>query len=214
MLPIVECLKYSPLVNALTKVEQVQMSLMSKAYSTTIYVKEEERIAFEVLDKNTSLTKALFCSLLGLNHDDSMVNPDLISTAQVFDMFYQMGYTDPIPSITKFKKSNLPPLWNGLFTLLFKAFSERIIGSDCVSNSMSILYGLYHGINSDYGLVLWAQLVQRTNSTTRHNEIYMVRFWTIVVQRAIVKLKIPVMSDSLMSSIVTFHTTKSSFLTT
>lgn len=38
MLPIVECLKYSPLVNALTNVEYVPMSLLSKAFSSAKYV--------------------------------------------------------------------------------------------------------------------------------------------------------------------------------
>lgn len=88
MLPIVECLKYSPLVIALTKVECVPMSPLSKAYSTAAYVKEEERISFEVFEKKTSVTKARFCSLLGLAHDDSLINLDSISTAQIFDMFY------------------------------------------------------------------------------------------------------------------------------
>lgn len=120
-----------------------------------------------------------------------------------------MGYTDPMPSITKFKKSNLPPLWNDLFTFIFKAFSERVTGSDWANKSfMTIIYGLYHEISLDYGSVLWAQLVQSTNCTTPHNEISMGRFWNLVVQRDITKLSIPVMADSLKSSIATFHTTK------
>ena len=120
-----------------------------------------------------------------------------------------MGYKDLIPSITKFKKYNLPPQWNGPFTLLFNAFYERVTGSDCKSKSFeTIHYGLYHGINPDYGSVLWAQLTQSTNSTTRHNEISCGRFWTLVVQCAIAKLNIPVMPNSLMSLIATFHTTK------
>lgn len=73
---------------------------------------------------------------------------------------------------------------------------------------MTILYGLYHGIRLDYGAIFWAQLVQSMNSTTHHSEISMGRFWTIVVQRAIAKLNIPVKEDSLKSSIATFHTTK------
>ena len=155
MLPIVECLNYSHLVIGLTKVECVPMSLMSKAYSTAGYVKEEERISFEVFDKKTLITKARFFSLLGLDHDDIPIKPDSLSTTQIIGMFYQIGYTDRIPSITKFKKSNLPPLWNHLFTLLFKAFSEKVTGSDCASKSfMTIIYGLYHGISLDYGSML------------------------------------------------------------
>ena len=75
MLPIIEWLKYSPLVTALTKVECVPMSLLLKAYSSTSYIKEEERIEFEISDKNTFITKSRFYSLLGLTYDDSIVNP-------------------------------------------------------------------------------------------------------------------------------------------
>ena len=134
------------------------MSLLSKSYSSALYIKEEERITYEISDKKTSITKARFCSLLGLAYDDSMVNPDTISTAAILEMFYEMGYKDLIPSISKFKKLNLPPQWNGLFTVLFKAFSERVTNSDCANKMfMTLMYGLYYGINLDYGTVLWAQ---------------------------------------------------------
>ena len=66
-----------------------------------------------------------------------------------------MGYTEILTNITKFKKSCLPPQWNGLFTLLFKGLSERSVSSDGASKSfMSLLYGLYHGIDLDYGSII------------------------------------------------------------
>lgn len=66
MLPIVECLKYSPLVKALTTSEIVSMSLLSKAYSTACYIKKEQWITFEVHIQKTSISKSRFFSLLGL----------------------------------------------------------------------------------------------------------------------------------------------------
>ncbi|CAI9303570.1 unnamed protein product [Lactuca saligna] len=45
----------------------------------------------------------------------------------------EMGYKESISAISKFKKPNLPPMWNGLFTLLFKSFSKWVTGSDCAS---------------------------------------------------------------------------------
>lgn len=41
MLPIVKCLKYSPLTIVLTKMENVPLSLLSRGYSTSNYIKEE-----------------------------------------------------------------------------------------------------------------------------------------------------------------------------
>ncbi|CAH1431384.1 unnamed protein product [Lactuca virosa] len=120
-----------------------------------------------------------------------------------------MGYTEVLTTVIKFKKSCLPPQWNGLFTLLFKGLSERVAGSDGASKAfMTLLYGLYYGINMDYGSILWTQLVQSLTSSSRYSEISCGRFWTLVTQWAMEKFHIPVMADSLKSSIATFHRTK------
>ncbi|CAI9263190.1 unnamed protein product [Lactuca saligna] len=66
---------------------------------------------------------------------------------------------------------------------------------------------IFSNINMDYGSMLWAQLVQSTLSTTPHSEISCARFGTIVVQRVINKLNIPVLEDSHMVAIQIFHTT-------
>lgn len=99
MLLIVECQKYSPLVNALTRFETIPMSLLSKAYSSASYIKEKQRITFVVLDKKTFIMKSRFCSLLGITQDDSMVDPDSISITATMEMFYQMGYKETLTLI-------------------------------------------------------------------------------------------------------------------
>ena len=155
MYPIVECLKYSPLVLALSKVEIVPMECLSQVFSTAHYDKSVDRIYFDILSNKTSISKQRFCWLLGFEPDESRVNPDSISVGQLFSMFYDMGYTEILTTVTKFKKSCLPPQWNGFFTLLFKGLSERSVGSDGASKfCMTILYGLYNGINLDYGSAL------------------------------------------------------------
>nr|KAJ0212498.1 hypothetical protein LSAT_V11C400221470 [Lactuca sativa] len=83
-----------------------------------------------------------------------------------------------------------------------------VTGNDCASKLfMGLMLWLYTGQNVDYGSILWAQLIQSTHSVTRHSGISYARFWTIVVNRAIKQLKIPLMSDALMASIATLHTT-------
>lgn len=95
-----------------------------------------------------------------------------------------------------------------MFTLLFTSFSERVIGSDCASKLfMTILYGIYTGINIYFGAVLWARLLQSTHSTNRYSEMFCARFWIVVVQMAIEKFQIPLMQDSFMYAISLFHTT-------
>ena len=102
-----------------------------------------------------------------------------------------MGYKKTLTVVSKFRKPNLLPQWNRLFTLLFKAFSEWVTGLDCASKLfMAIIYGIYTRINIDFGAILWAQVIQCTLSTTHHREISCERFWTVIVQRAIEKLQI------------------------
>ncbi|CAI9293870.1 unnamed protein product [Lactuca saligna] len=72
---------------------------------------------------------------------------------------------------------------------------------------MTLLYGLYTGMNIDFGSVLWAQLIHSTISTSRHTEISCARFWSLIVRRAIVKQNIPTMQDILAFTISTLHTT-------
>lgn len=148
MLPIVECLKYYPLTITLSKIENVPLSLLSKAYSSALCVKEEQRIKFEIHNHTTSITKACFCSLLGLPQTEDMINPETVASVAPIELFYPMGYKETLTGILKFKKPNMPPQWNGLFTLLFNGFSERVIGSDCASKLFkAILYSLYIGSN-------------------------------------------------------------------
>ena len=155
MFPIIECLKYSPIAPALSRVETVPMELLSQIYATAHYDKVVDRIFFEVSDHKASISKQRFGSLLGFAADPSRVNPETIPLGHLFSMFYNMGYTEVLTSVTKFKKSCLPPQWNGMFTVLFKGLSKRSSGSDGSSRLfLSILYGVYNDVNVDYGLVL------------------------------------------------------------
>nr|KAJ0216474.1 hypothetical protein LSAT_V11C300130030 [Lactuca sativa] len=208
LLPLIECLKYSPLMIAMTQVKNVPLSILSKAYTTANYVKDEQRIYFDIHNHTTSISKNRFCNLLGLPQSKNLINPETISNASILEMFYQMGYKETLTAVSKFKKPSLPPMLNALFTTLFKSFSKRVTGNDCASKLfMGLMYGLYTGENIDYDSILWAQLIQSTHSVTRHNEISCARFWTIVVNRAIKQLKITVMTGALMAPIATFHTT-------
>ena len=185
MLQVVECLKYSPLVIALTQVESVPISLLSQVYSTATYEENKERIYFQIFSQKASISKGRLCSLLKLV-DAFVISPDFITTTQLFTMLYEMGYTDVLTTVTKVKKSCFPPQWNGLLTLLNKGLAERVVGSDGTNKGfLTIIYRLYHGVNLDYGSIIWSQLVQTLNKSTRHSEISCGHLWTIVTRRAI-----------------------------
>lgn len=206
---IIECLKYSQIAPALSRVESVPMEILSQVYATAHYDKAVERVFFEVADHKTSISRQRFGTLLGLAADPSRINPETIPIGHLYNMFYNMGYTEALTSVAKFKKSCLPPQWNGMFTVLFKGLSERSSGSDGSSRLfLSIMYGVYNGVNLDYGLVLWQQLIQSLSSSSRHSEVSYARFWTLIPKWAMDKFDVPTAAGASMSSIDTFHTTK------
>lgn len=71
----------------------------------------------------------------------------------------------------------------------------------------TILFGLYNGVNLDYGSIIRGQFVQSTSSTTRYTEILCARFWSIVVKKVLLHYNVPIMKDSMMAEIPTLHTT-------
>ena len=185
------------------------MEFLSQIYATAHYDKVVDRIFFKVSHHKASISKQRFCSLLGFEADPTRVNPETIPMGHLFNMFYNMGYTEALTSVAKFKKSCLPPQWNGMFTVLFKGLSERSSGSDCSSRLfLSILYGIYNGINVDYEFVLWQQLIQSLSSSSRHSEVSYARFWTLITKWVMDKYNVPTVAGAPMSSIGTFHTTK------
>lgn len=114
---IVECLRYSLLVIALTKSKIVSMVNLSKAYSTASYTKGDEFIIFEIFNQKTQITNSRFCNLLGLPQGSEMIGPENVSNSAILEMFYQMGYKETLTTVSKFKKPNFPSMWNNLFTL-------------------------------------------------------------------------------------------------
>ena len=79
MLHVVKCLKYSPLVVALTQVESVPMPLLSQVYSSASDDKCKKWIFFDIFNHKFSISKARFHSLLGLAADASVNSSDFIT---------------------------------------------------------------------------------------------------------------------------------------
>lgn len=101
---------------------------------------------------------------------------------------YEMRYTNVLTTITKVKKSCLPSQWNGLLTLLIKGLAERSGGSDTTSKGfLTLLYGLYNGINLDYGSIIWSQVVHSLNTLTRHSKILVGVFGSSLQGRPLIR---------------------------
>lgn len=124
--------------------ENVSLVHLSKAFSTANYKQSEALITFEVDSHKASISKYRFCWLLGFTATDDLVNPESIPSFVIGEVFYQMGYLESFTLLSKFKNPNLPPMWSGLFTLLFKSLYERVTRSDSANKLFcTLIYGLY-----------------------------------------------------------------------
>ncbi|CAI9296458.1 unnamed protein product [Lactuca saligna] len=74
--PLIECLNHSILKKALTHHEDVPLSTLILAYSTTNYNKKMNVMSFEVKGHKTTITKVAFCKLLGLRIGEMYSNPN------------------------------------------------------------------------------------------------------------------------------------------
>ncbi|CAI9302534.1 unnamed protein product [Lactuca saligna] len=63
--PMVECLRFSPLAQALTMAESIPLIHLSNAYSSTSFIQANDVITFEVASCKISITKDLFYRILG-----------------------------------------------------------------------------------------------------------------------------------------------------
>lgn len=189
-------------------VEDVPLVYLFKVFSATIYSKSRYIFNFEVSNHKTSITMTNFCRLLGLVTPKISVDRESIPATYLIEMFYQMGYIGDI----FYYRSSVNPfcLRCGMGCLPFcsKAYQRRVLGSDSTNKLFyTLIYGLYHVINLEFGSVIWAQFVQSTTSSTRHTKISCACFWSIIVNRAISHFKVPLIQDSLMDEIPTLQTT-------
>ncbi|CAI9277151.1 unnamed protein product [Lactuca saligna] len=118
--PMIEYLCFSLLAQTLTMAEIVPFVHLSKAYTIENYIQVDGIITFEVASHKTSISKACFYRCLGFTATEGLGDPNSIFSSALIEMFYQMGFIGDISLLSKFRKSSLPPMWNGLFTLLFK----------------------------------------------------------------------------------------------
>ncbi|CAI9303118.1 unnamed protein product [Lactuca saligna] len=116
--PMIECLKFTPLTQALTMEESVPLVHLLKAYSSAIYNKAEDIIHFEVVYHNTSITKPHFSKLLGLTLPKVNVDPESIHT--IVQEFLQEGCSGAlghfkVPLMTDSVMAAIPTLQTSTF---------------------------------------------------------------------------------------------------
>ncbi|KAL4568005.1 hypothetical protein LXL04_023605 [Taraxacum kok-saghyz] len=141
-------------------------------------------------DKATSISKQHFYKLLGLPVSNELIHPDSVSNVDLINMCNQMGHDPLLETVSKMNKSRMPPRWNLLVSIILRCFAERTTGSDNASKLLlTLIYAIYTNSNIDIGHILWTQFCASPNSSSRTTNISMARFWSIVVDGALGKVR-------------------------
>lgn len=80
-----------------------------------------------------------FCTLLWLPTTDSYYHLDRLKTANMLKVSHQMGLNHMLSQLEKFKKSCMLVMWNALFIIFCKLFSEMTMRSDNVNKLFHLL---------------------------------------------------------------------------
>nr|GEZ92246.1 hypothetical protein [Tanacetum cinerariifolium] len=79
-----------------------------------------------------------------------------------------LRYTGEIRAKGTLKKSCLPPRWRLLMAQIMQCLGGKTGGLDQISNKdAAILYCLAHGVQVDYAMIIWDDLIHKLNKKTR-----------------------------------------------
>ncbi|KAI3702114.1 hypothetical protein L6452_27814 [Arctium lappa] len=75
---------------------------------------------------------------------------------EILEFLRFIGYAVPISKRTNFRRQNLPPLWNVLFSILNRCLTSKVGSPDQSSHTiLAIMYGIYYDLPLDYaGLIV------------------------------------------------------------
>lgn len=66
--------------------ELIPLVHLSKTYSSAAYIQVDGLITFDVATNKTSISKACFCRMLGLDSSEGLVDPDLILSIDLINI--------------------------------------------------------------------------------------------------------------------------------
>ncbi|XP_042753839.1 uncharacterized protein LOC111885171 [Lactuca sativa] len=180
---LVECMKCSFLSRALSTAKEVPMRIVTLAFTTAIVNKVNDTVSFVIHGgKRTTISKTNFAKLLCLPTQGPYVTP---TSEELIDMFNSMGHKPYMKKVSDFKKSKLPAVWSLLFGFILRGLTSRACGLDAARREvLSLMYGLYKGVNVDFATVLWGDFVDSIKHSKRATELSAHRFWGLIVSQA------------------------------
>ncbi|KAL7585994.1 hypothetical protein Lser_V15G44225 [Lactuca serriola] len=198
---MVECMKCSFLSRALSTAKEVPMRIVTLAFTTAIVNKVNDTVSFQLQGgKRTTISKKNFAKLLCLPTQGPYVTP---TSEDLIDMFNSMGHEPYMKKLSEFKKSKLPAVWSLLFGFILRGLTSRACGLDAARREvLSLMYGLYKGVNVDFATVLWGDFVDSIKHSKRETELSAHRFWGLIVSQAYEFHKIPIEESEIPKMVI------------
>ncbi|KAI3692473.1 hypothetical protein L6452_32289 [Arctium lappa] len=81
------------------------------------------------------------------------------SDDEILEFLQFIGYAAPISKRTDFRRQNLPPLWNVLFSILNRCLTCKVGSPDQSSHTiLAIMYGVYYDLPLDYATLIFKEI--------------------------------------------------------
>ncbi|KAI3715212.1 hypothetical protein L6452_22184 [Arctium lappa] len=78
---------------------------------------------------------------------------------EILEFLMFIGYAVPITKRTNFRRQNLPPLWNVLFSILNRCLTSKVGSPDQSSHTiLAIMYGIYYDLPLDYAGLIFSEI--------------------------------------------------------
>ncbi|KAI3669369.1 hypothetical protein L6452_40603 [Arctium lappa] len=78
---------------------------------------------------------------------------------EILEFLRFIGYAVPITKRTNFRRQNLPPLWNVLFSILNRCLTSKVGSPDQSSHTiLAIMYGIYYDLPLDYARLIFREI--------------------------------------------------------
>ncbi|KAJ9558178.1 hypothetical protein OSB04_012792 [Centaurea solstitialis] len=199
---ITAILRNHPLYTVLTKMVEVPMIYVQQVWNTLQFHADPDNHHFTAkLDHYTiSFGVNKFRRLLGFPEVTSRPNANqfepFASLAVAMAGVESVGHLEAINAPSQFNKSNLPPTYNTLFTILSRCLTGKRTAQDTATQSFLILfYGVLFNKHYDYASLIFYDLKELLAKRQKH--LPFPRFLSILIASAMQRNPdIPIRSDA------------------
>jgi len=114
---MVLCLKHSSVAYALSANVTISHKAVSDLVNSASIDDKNKRFYVKVGDNEAKIYKRDFCEILQIPTPEAV---DDISSIMLLKMFNFMGHTPELTMVSKFRNTNIPPIWGFLFSALYR----------------------------------------------------------------------------------------------